>query len=211
MYEVPCGMFEIEVFADVVCPFTHVGLRRIVAEREARGRTDIKLRIRAWPLELVNGKPMDPEFLRTEIEPLRASVTPDLFVGFNALTFPTTSMPAFALTAAAYRISPAAGEQVAMDLRTQLFEHGIDIGEASVIKTIAARHRVPVPDIDSQRQEIIEDWNAGKARGAIGSPHFFVGDEGFFCPTLNIQHDETGFQISIDEIELQKFLDSCFE
>jgi hypothetical protein len=30
-------MRQIEVFADVACPFTHVGLRRLIAERDAGG------------------------------------------------------------------------------------------------------------------------------------------------------------------------------
>ncbi len=203
-------MPEIEVFADVVCPFTHVGLRRIAAERDARGRTDILLRVRAWPLELINGKPMDPEFLRSEIEPLRASVAPDLFVGFNATTFPSTSIPALALTAVAYRVSPAIGEGVAIDLRTQLFEHGADVGAMSVIKTIAQRHGLEVPDVDAEREGIIRDWTDGKARGAVGSPHFFVNEHGFFCPALNIKHDDAGFHISIDESGLEEFFTTCF-
>jgi hypothetical protein len=41
----------IEVFADVVCPFTHVGLRRLVAYRRQKHREDIAIRVRAWPLE----------------------------------------------------------------------------------------------------------------------------------------------------------------
>ena len=31
---------SIEVFADVLCPFTHVGLRRLVARRTELGRDD---------------------------------------------------------------------------------------------------------------------------------------------------------------------------
>ena len=53
----------IEVFADVACPFTHIGLRRLVEQRAALGRDDVTLLVRAWPLELVNGKPLDPAFI----------------------------------------------------------------------------------------------------------------------------------------------------
>jgi hypothetical protein len=45
----------VEVFADVSCPFAHVGLRRLVEQRDKLARDDIVLRVRAWPLELVNG------------------------------------------------------------------------------------------------------------------------------------------------------------
>lgn len=47
----------VEVFADITCPFTHVGLRRLVRHRESVGRNDVVLRVRAWPLELVNDEP----------------------------------------------------------------------------------------------------------------------------------------------------------
>ena len=29
-------------------------------------------------------------------------------------------------------------------------------------------------------------------RGVQGSPHFFVGDDGFFCPALDLGHDDDG-------------------
>src|SRR6478735_6336015 len=40
----------IEVFADVRCPFAHVGLRRLVERRRALGRDDVRLVVRAWPM-----------------------------------------------------------------------------------------------------------------------------------------------------------------
>jgi hypothetical protein len=47
----------VEVFADVGCPFAHVGLRRFVERRDELGRDDVVLWVRAWPLELVNARP----------------------------------------------------------------------------------------------------------------------------------------------------------
>ena len=60
-------MDVIEVFADIACPFAHVGLRRFVTERERRGLDRPRLRVRAWPLELVNGKPFDGHALVEEL------------------------------------------------------------------------------------------------------------------------------------------------
>ena len=51
----------IEVFADIWCPFAHVGLLAIAEERIRTGRFDVAIRVRAWPLELVNGVPLDPD------------------------------------------------------------------------------------------------------------------------------------------------------
>lgn len=50
----------VEVFADLGCPFTHVGLRRLLARRAELARDEPVLLVRAWPLELVNGQPLAP-------------------------------------------------------------------------------------------------------------------------------------------------------
>ena len=97
------SMKLVEVFADVACPFTHVGLRRFAAYRGQRGRTEPLLRVRAWPLELVNEKALDGPSLVAKIEALRADVAPDLFVSFDQDRFPATTLPAMAAEAAAYR------------------------------------------------------------------------------------------------------------
>jgi hypothetical protein len=49
---------QLEVYADIGCPFAHVGLRAAIHERSRLGRDDVKLVIPAWPLELVNGAPL---------------------------------------------------------------------------------------------------------------------------------------------------------
>lgn len=85
-------MNEIEVWADVWCPFAHIGIRRLVEERDRRGSA-VHLRVRAWPLELVNGRPLDAAFIAEEIDEIRPQVAPDLFVGFRQDAFPSSSTP----------------------------------------------------------------------------------------------------------------------
>ena len=46
-------MDAIEVFADVRCPFAHVGIRRVHEQRVAAGAPP--LRVRAWWLPLPDG------------------------------------------------------------------------------------------------------------------------------------------------------------
>ena len=113
----------VEVFADVCCPFTHVGLRRLVQRRDEVGG-DLELVVRAWPLELVNGAPLDGDLIAEEIEELRKQVAADLFVGFDRARFPATSLPALELAAAAYRRDMPSGERVSLTLREALFERG---------------------------------------------------------------------------------------
>ena len=48
-------MRHVTVYADVLCPFTHVGLRVLTQRRAAAGRDEPRLDVRAWPLEIING------------------------------------------------------------------------------------------------------------------------------------------------------------
>lgn len=182
------------MFADVLCPFTHVGLHTLIDRRVDRGLTEPQMRIRAWPLELVNGQPLDPRHIAAEVAALRESVRPDLFAGFSVEAFPNTSMAAFALAAAADRTGdPGLSEEVGMALRDAVFEKGLDIGRPDVVETIAARFNLEPLGVDATAAAVHADWDEGKERGVIGSPHFFTADGGnWFCPALAISRDDVG-------------------
>lgn len=199
----------IEVFADVACPFTHVGLRRFVERRAELGRTDVRLRVRAWPLELVNGVPLDAAFIGEEVVTIRDHVAPDLFVGFVESSFPATSLPAFALAAAGYRESDAVGEAISLDLRNLLFEDGVDIAADEAIEDLAKKHGVSVTDGDREAAAI--DHAEGIERGVIGSPHFFTPAGAFFCPTLDVGRNDDGeLYVHMDSDVFNKFIEGCF-
>ena len=57
-------------------------------------RSTVVLRVRAWPLELVNGEPLAADLVAEEVRELREQVAPDLFAGFDPTRFPATSLPA---------------------------------------------------------------------------------------------------------------------
>jgi predicted DsbA family dithiol-disulfide isomerase len=183
----------IELFADVRCPFAHVGLRRLVQRRDA-GEMDFTLRIRAWPLELVNDAPLDAELIGEEIEALREQVAPDLFTGFSVAAFPETSLPALAMTGAAYARGPEVGERVALGLRWALFEDGRDLARTDVLAELAERWGAPFTS-DTGGAGVVADWSDGQARGVIGSPHFFLAGEGYFCPVLDISREDGRLRI----------------
>jgi predicted DsbA family dithiol-disulfide isomerase len=200
----------IEVFADVRCPFTHVGLRRFVDRREQLHRPDVRLHVLAWPLELVNGEPLDPDLIDEEVAELRTQVAPDLFGGFSRAAIPTTSLPALHLARAAYEQSAAAGERVSLALRWALFEDGRDIADPAVLADIAIDAGVAVGDL-SALDAVIDEWREGQRRGVVGSPHFFVSGEGFFCPSLDITRNVSGaLRIRVDQPSLDAFLGRCF-
>jgi predicted DsbA family dithiol-disulfide isomerase len=200
----------VEVFADVRCPFTHVGLRRLVEGRTAAGRFDVRLWVRAWPLELVNGEPLDPALIYDEVDELRRQVAPDLFRGFRPDSFPTTSLPALGLAASAYQLNADLGERVSLALRCALFEAGRDISDPAVLADVAARAGAP-SGLAIDAAQVMSDWRDGQGRGVIGSPHFFVGRETYFCPSLDIRRDDAGhLSIAVDEKRLRRFMDRCF-
>jgi 2-hydroxychromene-2-carboxylate isomerase len=198
----------VEVFADVVCPFTHVGLRRLFALRQQMQRGDVAIRVRAWPLELVNGEPVPREVLVEEVTDLRRTVAPDLFTAFTPDLFPMTSLPALALAASAYKIDMHRGEEVSFELRQALFEEGrnlTDPAELLRIGQLATEGDIRAGDADVQA-----DYAEGRDRGVVGSPHFFVGDDDFFCPTLAIERVDGHLSISFDAAGFNEFIDRCF-
>lgn len=204
-------MTTVEVFADILCPFTHVGLHTLIDRRDQRGQDVPRLRIRAWPLELINGTPLEAHHVETEIVALRGSVRPDLFAGFRADAFPTTTMTAFALTAAADRTGdPAASEAVGMALRDALYEQGRDIGLPEVVDPIAERFGLEPLDHDATVAAVRADWAEGKERGVIGSPHFFTAAGSWFCPALAISRDDVGNFIVAWKEGSEAFVDSVF-
>ena len=189
-------MERIEVFADIVCPFTHVGLRRFKDECRARG-AHVSMRVRAWPLELINGVPLASDLVVREIEALREKVAPELFGGFDPSVFPSTSMPAFGLAAAGYAVDDETGEAVSLALRDAVFEQGSDVTDAEVLHDIG-RHYGIAPLAKAQSEAVaLTDWERGKARGVQGSPHFFVGDRGWFCPSLKVGHAGGRFDVDV--------------
>lgn len=205
----------VEVFAEVGCPFTHVVLRRFAAERKARGRAgDLVLRVKAWPLELVNGQPMSAAAVALEVAAIRAQVEPAMFSGFAASSFPRSTVAAMALTSAAATADLATGERVALELRDRLFERGEDVSSNRVLFEVATAHGLPVPPADPDqvdRVAVDAEHTEGSSRDVQGSPHFFVGDRDFFCPGLKIEHaPETGYDISDDPESWATFVRAVF-
>ena len=199
----------IEVFADIWCPFAHVGLRTIQEERARAGREDVAIWVRAWPLELVNGAPLDAPTTAEHVDELRGQVAPDLFRHFDTATFPTSTLDALALANRAYRAEPQVGELVSFALRQALFEEGRDVSDSATLQQIAHTLGVAMPD-DSDSARVVADWHEGERRGVLGSPHFFCGDVDVFCPSLTIMKDPgKGISIHKDTSKLTDFLAGC--
>lgn len=198
----------IEVFADIWCPFAYVGLL-IVRMRRDENAPATPIRVRAWPLELVNGEPMNVDKTAHHVRDLRAQLGLDCFNGFERASFPTTMLPALAVVAAAERQSADAGERASFRVREALWEDGRDIGHGDVVADLAAEFAVTTTQAD--HEAVLADWHEGEARSVKGSPHFFCGDRDEFCPSLALGRDPTGaLQIAPDPGRLELFLDGCW-
>ena len=150
----------IEVFADIWCPFTHVGLRAIDEQRIRTGRTDVAIWVRAWPLELVNGAPLDPAVTKEHADDLREQVAPNLFRHLDVERFPRSTLDALALANHAYRTDLNVGEQVSFAFRDALFEKGCDISDRATLEHLAGKLGVDMPD-ESDHADVVADWHEG--------------------------------------------------
>ena len=198
----------VEVFADIVCPFAHVGLRRVLRRRTELGRVLPVLRVRAWPLELVNGEPFDPDVVARHVEELREQVEPGLFRGFDRAAVPSSSLPALQLVAEAYSAGDEVGEQVSLAVRDALFEQGRDIADPGLLAAIAADHGVP--SLGTGAELVLADLEEGRERGVQGSPEFFLDRRGYFCPALRIERVDGKLEITPDRGAFDAFLSDCF-
>ncbi|CAN5479839.1 dithiol-disulfide isomerase [soil metagenome] len=202
-------MAVIEVFADVACPFAHVGLLRFVERRNELGRNDVFLRVRAWPLEIVNGQPLDPHFIAEEVDEIRGQIGAPTFARFSEDAFPVSSLPALTLAAAAYDNGVETGEHVSLALRDLLFEQGVDIADTEVLTRLADGHGVQADLTDTHR--VVDDHAEGVERNVIGSPHFFTPAGSFFCPSLDVHRDSDGHLRITADSGFDQFIATCFE
>lgn len=166
-----------------------------------------RIRVRAWPLELVNNAPMDVVKTTHHIKDLKEQLGLVLFRGFDPGNFPTTTLPGLAFVAAAARVDQ--DEAASYRVREALWEEGRDIGDETVVADLAASLGVAVTDAD--HQAVLDDWHEGQALGVQGSPHFFCGDRNEFCPSLSMDRDDDGqLHVKPDPYRLEAFLEGCW-
>jgi len=180
-----------------------------VIERRDAVAADVVLHVRTWPLELVNGAPMDAAFIGEEVVDIREQVAPDLFTDFREATFPTTTLPALALVEAAHRIGSTEGEAMSLALRDALFEHGRDVSDPAELADLATAAGVPLPD-DADHEAVRASLAEGRDRGVVGSPHFFTPDGAFFCPALDIARVDGHLRIAQKADMFDAFVTVCF-
>jgi len=183
-------MQTVEVYADITCPFTHVGLKRVV-QHVSEMSQPAEVIVRAWPLEWVNGSPLAIDAVLVKAEALTDQLGVDDFSGLRADSWPDSTIQALNLAASAYERNAATGLAVSLELRAALFEHGEDVSDPDVLARIAVAHDLPAPGAETS-DAVRADYDGGLAREVKGSPHFFVASADFFCPALDLGHDAEG-------------------
>ena len=77
-----------------------------------------------------------------------------------------------------------------------------------MLAEIAANHGVAIGPTGADA--VRRDHAEGQRRGVRGSPHYWAGDDDFFCSALVIGHDEDlGLTADFNPVGLSSFLDSA--
>lgn len=196
---------RLEVFADITCPFTHAGLKKVVAEL-ADVDGGVEVIVRSWPLEWVNGTPLEAGPVKAKITALHDQLGTGDFEGFREDAWPETTIPALNLAAAAFDVDAATGLAVSLALRDAVFEEGSDVSDPAVLADIAGQFGLAPPSAEPSSR-VTADYEEGQRRGVRGSPDFWLGDEEFFCPALTLGHDDAGLTAEFDSEGLGRFME----
>ncbi len=189
---------------DIDCPFTHVGLKVTVAEIDAQN-IPVDLHVRAWPLEWVDGSPLDVDGVAAKVTALKAELAVDDFGGLRRDRWPYTTLPALNLGDATYQRDAATGLAVSFLLRRLLFEEGLDVSDQQVLADVADDFALPAPPTAATAG----DYAEGTRRGVRGSPDFWIEGRKFFCSSLEIGHGLDGnLTAEFDDDGIRKFLRS---
>jgi hypothetical protein len=86
---------------------------------------------------------------------------------------------------------------------------GRNIADAAVLRDIADPYDLPAGRAADDKA-VLAEWDEGRRRGVVGSPHFFAGGRDFFCPSLQITRIHGHLRVRFDQQGLQDFLQACF-
>lgn len=179
----PCTLV---VWGDVTCPWATLAVHRL---HEARSRlgldADVRLDLRAFPLELFNGAPTPRKLVDAEIGAVGA-LAPDFgwqIWQAEPSDYPSTVLLALEAVQAAKTRSLVASEQLDLALRHAFFSRSRHVGMRDVILDAATR----CPDVDavelaamlddgSARHAVMEQYEIAQGDEVKGSPHVFLPD-----------------------------------
>ncbi len=138
-------------------------LHKILPEYEGR----VRLRERAFPLEIYGGGPPDRQELELEIW-LAALQEPEAIFKPFPETWPTTTLPAFEAAWCAFQQGEPAGHEFDLRIRWAFFAEGRDIDQRGVLLDLAREasfdldHFTRLFNSNKARHAVIEEGRLGK-------------------------------------------------
>lgn len=178
-------MRTIVVYSDVGCPWAHLAVYRLLAARR-RLRLDDQLVLdhRAFPLEVINGRPTPYRILAAEVPVvggLDAAAGWQVWQG-DLSTWPVTTLLALEAVQAAKEQGLAASERLDRALRVALFGQSRCVSLRSVILDVAAEAGLDrdaladALDEGRARRAVLDQCQAAQDGPVQGSPHLFLPD-----------------------------------
>ncbi len=179
-------MVTVTLWSDIHCPWAAVAVHRLRAARKDK-EIDVVFDQRPWPLELINGRGIPRHIIPEEMAVL-ASHEPELFSRFSGDSWPSTSLPAFELIAAARRAHGAeVAEDVDYHLRVAFFRDSVDLsirpGLEQALEAAARSNAaldtdkvLSIWDGEPVRADVLHDYRRSKDLPIQGSPQIFWPD-----------------------------------
>jgi predicted DsbA family dithiol-disulfide isomerase len=146
-------------WSEYYCPWTYVAVVRLRAVMpELQGRAT--LRIRPYPLELIDGYAAPRNVLQAEWWLAAIQEPPAAFAHHSGDDWPTTTMPAFEAAWCAARQGDDVFADFDLRVRRAFFAEGRNIGRPDILREIAEE-----AGLDLERFE--RDFSSGEARPAV--------------------------------------------
>lgn len=149
---------ELWEWAEYYCPWcyiTAVRLHKILPEFQGR----VRLRQRAFPLEVFGGGPPNRKVIEQEIWLAALQEPKAVFKPFKE-EWPTTTLPAFEAAWCAFQQGEATGHDFDLRIRKAFFAEGRNIGRREVMLELAY-------EADLDMDHFIRLFDSGEARTAV--------------------------------------------
>jgi predicted DsbA family dithiol-disulfide isomerase len=209
MNEISTADFGVVVYSDIACPWAHIAMHRLDRAIRERGvGAEVTIDHRAFPLELINGRPTPKQILDAEI-PVCSALEPEAGWSFepDPWSYPVSTLPALEAVQAAKVQSPDASARLDRELRRAMFDGWRCLAVYPVVFDIAAT--VEGIDVDGLRDEVrsgralADVWNQMEAAldaEVPGSPTFVLPDGSRrHNPGIEFHwEDESGGSIVVD-------------
>ncbi len=156
-----------------------VRLNKIMPEYQGR----VRVRERAFPLEVYGGGPPDRKELEVEMWMAAIQEPEARFVPFRSDDWPTTTLPAFEAAWCAFQQSEQAGHDFDLRIRMAFYAEGRNIGRREVMVDLAREAGLDMDQFTrlfnspTPRAAILEEGRLGKEQYRVrGTPTIMLSD-----------------------------------